>query len=241
MDADGSHYKPVLILWDIDHTLVDIGEVSQEIYARAFQQVTGQPLRELVAMTGRTEQAILIDTLARNGVEPAATLDAFYAALGAAARSLAGRMRQAGRRLPGAKEAIDALAGTGTVQSVVTGNIRPIAATKLAAFDLSQRLDLDVGGYGDDGSDRAVLVRLARQRAERKHDRAFVPHRVVVIGDTPYDVKGAHDNGALAVGVATGHSTAAELRAAGADIVLGDLTDPSALRSAVLARLRASG
>jgi hypothetical protein len=36
--------QSALILWDIDHTLVAIGEVSREIYEKAFEEVVGQPL-----------------------------------------------------------------------------------------------------------------------------------------------------------------------------------------------------
>ncbi|WP_250284249.1 MULTISPECIES: haloacid dehalogenase-like hydrolase [unclassified Frankia] len=225
---------PALILWDIDRTLVTIGPVSREIYARAFQFVTGRPLRELADMTGRTERAILLDTLRLNGVpddEP--TFDAFYEALGQAARQLEGRMRESGRRLPGAKEAVASLVAKDTVQSVVTGNIRSIAATKLHVFDLEDHIDLEVGGFGDDDSDRTVLVRLAVRRAEAKYGVTFPPNRTVVIGDTPHDVKGAHDAGVRAVGVATGGSTAVDLEASGADAVLPDLTRPRALRAAV--------
>jgi phosphoglycolate phosphatase-like HAD superfamily hydrolase len=55
----------------------------------------------------------------------------------------------------------------------------------------------------------------------------------VVIGDTPHDIQGAHDNGVRAVGVATGASNVAELQAAGADAVLPDLSDLGALRTAI--------
>jgi phosphoglycolate phosphatase len=47
----------------------------------------------------------------------------------------------------------------------------------------------------------------------------------VVIGDTPHDVRGALDDGALAMGVATGRNTPDELRAAGAHIVLASPTE----------------
>ncbi len=225
---------PALLLWDIDRTLVTIGPVSREIYAVAFELVTGRPLGELADMTGRTERAILLDTLRLNGVpDDESTFNAFYDALGDAARQLEGRMREAGLRLPGARGAIAGLAAEGTVQSVVTGNIRSIAATKLHAFGLAGHLDLEAGGYGDDDGDRAVLVRLAIKRAEARYGVAFAPGRVMVIGDTPHDVKGARDAGAWAVGVATGASSAEELAAAGADAVLPDLTDVVALRAAV--------
>ncbi|WP_328917077.1 MULTISPECIES: HAD family hydrolase [unclassified Streptomyces] len=227
MPTDQRALSPALILWDVDHTLVQIGGgVSRSIYERAFQQVTSRPLGELADMSGRTDQAIMVETLRLNGVdEPAALFDDFYAALAAAAEQLADRMREVGVVLPGAREAIASCADRGTVQSAVTGNIRPIAEAKLAALGLSEGLDFSVGGYGDDGSDRADLVRQARNRASEKYGHDFAGTRAVVVGDTPHDVRGALDADALAVGVASGKDTADDLREAGAHIVLASLAD----------------
>jgi phosphoglycolate phosphatase-like HAD superfamily hydrolase len=71
-------HQPTLILWDIDRTLVTTGEVSREIYERAFEEIVGQPLRELADMAGRTEQAVLVDTLSLHGVtNPESNFDDF--------------------------------------------------------------------------------------------------------------------------------------------------------------------
>ena len=225
-----------LILWDVDHTLVSITGVSREIYARAYEHVIGRPLVYLADMAGRTEEAIIRETLVLNDVDPGHSFDAFYTALGDAARALEGQMRESGRALPGARETLAAFATTNSVQSVVTGNIKSIAVTKLEAFGLNSFVDFDIGGYGDDSSDRAVLVRLAIERAEAKYGYGFRPSHAVVIGDTPHDVKGALDNGALSVGVATGSSDVSELVAAGAHLVLPDLLDSSALHELVFNR-----
>jgi len=227
---------PLLVLWDIDHTLVNIAGFGREIYAQAFERVTGRPLVHLADMAGRTEQAIIAETLVLNGVEPGRSFDVFYTALSDAARSLEGRMREHGYALPGAREALEAFAADAAVQTVVTGNLRGIALSKLEAFGLNGFVDFEVGGYGDDGSDRAVLVRLAVERAEAKYGYGFKAEHAIVVGDTPHDVKGAQDNGVLAVGVATGSSSIGELTAAGADLVLPDLLDLSGLRALVLAR-----
>jgi phosphoglycolate phosphatase-like HAD superfamily hydrolase len=227
MPTDQRALGPSLVLWDVDHTLVRIGGgVSRSIYERAFQQVTGRPLGELADMSGRTEQAIMVETLRLNGVDdPELVFDTFYAALATAAEQLTERMREVGTVLPGARETIAACAVRGTVQSAVTGNLRPVATAKLTALRLGDGLDFGVGGYGDDGSDRADLVRQARKRATQKYGHDFAGARAVVIGDTPHDVRGALDAGALAVGVASGKHTSGELREAGADIVLASLTD----------------
>jgi phosphoglycolate phosphatase len=229
-----------LVLWDVDKTLVDVSGVSREIYELAFEKVTGRQLSRLADMTGRTERAILIDTLALNEV-PAREFDAFYEALAVAAHDLQEKMRQVGRALPGAREVIAALRRDGVVQSVATGNLRPIAETKLEAFDLANGLDLDVGGYGSDDGVRAELVRLARARTQGKYAADVSADKVVVIGDTPLDIEGAHGAGAWAIGVATGASTVQDLVAAQADVVFADLTSPDALAASVSGRLLESG
>jgi phosphoglycolate phosphatase len=50
-----------------------------------------------------------------------------------------------------------------------------------------------------------------------------------LIGDTPLDVECAHAHGCIAFAVATGHHGVGELRAAGADVVVADFSDPEPL------------
>lgn len=219
-----------LVLWDVDRTLLTAGGIGRRLYEHAFAAVTGRAPAAVADMAGRTEHAIAADTLRLNGVAPDPELLArFHAALGRAAEALLPRLREEGRALPGAHAALEALHRLGAVQTVVTGNIRELAAAKLAAFGLEARLDLSLGGYGDHSPDRADLVRLAVARATQRHGAGFAPSAVVVVGDTPHDVRGAHDAGVRAVGVATGRSSRADLAAAGADGVLDDLRDTAAV------------
>ncbi|MGH8078510.1 MAG: HAD family hydrolase [Lysobacter sp.] len=229
-----NRHRPALVFWDVDHTLVTIGEVSREIYEIAFEGFTGQPLREVADMTGRTERAILAETLTLHGISDSESkFDDFYAELADAAGKLRERMCTVGYRLPGAVEAITALAKNDVVQSVVTGNLKPIAITKLEVFELVEHLDFEVGAYGSDGDTRPPLIRQAWQRAQRKYGQIFEHDRVVVMGDTPLDVAAAREVGVRAVGVATGGSTVDELTAARANAVLPDLTDTEAVIQAV--------
>ena len=128
-----------------------------------------------------------------------------------------------GELLPGVRAVLDALgARPDVVQTLVTGNVPQVAAAKVAAFGLTAAFDAEVGGYGTDDSVRSTLVRRSRERAEAKYGESFAP---VVVGDTVSDVAAALANGAVAVGVATGRTPAAELAAAGAHTVLSDLSD----------------
>jgi phosphoglycolate phosphatase-like HAD superfamily hydrolase len=122
-------------------------------------------------------------------------------------------------------------------QSVLTGNIRPLAEVKLGALGLGDPLDLAIGAYGDMDEVRAGLVRVARERAAAAAgpgSRGFDGAATVLVGDTPLDVAAALATGARAVGVATGSYTEAELAAAGAHVVLPDLADVERVQAAVL-------
>ena len=57
------------------------------------------------------------------------------------------------------------------------------------------------------------------------------PDRVIIIGDTQHDVACAKAHGCTAFAVATGRLSADQLKQAGADIVVDDLSDPTPLLS----------
>ncbi|GGJ78318.1 haloacid dehalogenase [Pilimelia anulata] len=226
--------RTALILWDIDHTLVSIGGLSRRIYERAFREVTGQPLGELADMTGRTECAILTDTLDMHGIHATSELlDACYRALAVAAEDLRDEIRGSGRVLPGAPGALAGLAAVAQ-QTVVTGNIRPIAEIKLGALDLAEHINFAIGGYGSDGQYREPLVRLACARANEQLGTSFAAQQVVVIGDTPLDIEAARAAGVHSIGVATGSSSVEALEAVQSSAVLPDLSDSDRLLRVVL-------
>ena len=274
----------LLVLWDVDFTLLSSRGLGTRLYEATFREMFGRELTVVADKAGRTDRAILLETLALAGIaEPRAHLNAFLAALarhsatwnsspapgstapgaaadgstapgstapgstapgstapGAAADGSAvlgaaaeGSAADEVHALPGAGAAIEALAAAGIRQSVLTGNIRPLAELKLGLAGLGKHLDLDVGAYGDVHEVRAELVPVARQAAAAAYGLDFGGPLTVLVGDTPLDVAAALATGARAVGVATGSFPAGDLAAAGAHVVLPDLTDTALLLAAV--------
>jgi phosphoglycolate phosphatase len=225
----------LLVLWDIDHTLIETGGVGSEIYAAAFQQATGHKLEQMADVSGRTEPVIFRETLALHGLADPGDLFSVFA--DEQARGYAGRvdeLRRRGRALPGAAQALSALARRDdALQSVLTGNIRRSAEIKLSAFGLSTYLDLDAAAYGTDSDERADLVPIARSRAIQRTGCPYGPESTVLIGDTPADVAAAQDGGARVIAVATGNFSTDDLAAAGASTILADLTSTAALLAAI--------
>lgn len=298
----------LLVLWDVDGTLLNAGGVGGDLYEAVFLQLFGRSLGAYAPMAGRTDRAIILETLELAGIrEPRRYVDPFIAGLRAHAQSVGEAVSARGHALPGAAMALAALAqaqvpqqrpvpaaetipagavpvravpagavpvgavpvgavpagampgraaaggrtgpaggrlrpffpdGPGRVrQSVLTGNVRQLAEVKLAALGLRDPLDLCIGAYGDDHEVRAELVHVARRRAEAVHGRVpgdFAGESTVVVGDTPLDIEAALATGARAVGVATGAYPATALTAAGAHVVLNDLTDTDKVMRALL-------
>ncbi|OIJ69833.1 HAD family hydrolase [Streptomyces mangrovisoli] len=106
----------------------------------------------------------------------------------------------------GAREAVDAVHAAGGQVVVVTAKHEPNA--KLHLTHLGIEADAVIGDLW--AEQKAVAL--------REHGAQ------IYVGDHVGDVRGARAAGALSVAVATGPCDADELRAAGADVVLEDLT-----------------
>ena len=225
----------LLVLWDVDYTLVDTARRGRDAFDDAFRAVFGHA-PERVPFAGYTDRQIALAMIEKEGIgDPWEHLPVVLERLGEALAARAEEIRAEGGVLPGVPEALRALHGVpGVVQSLLTGNIEPNARVKLDAFGLGGELDWEVGGYGSDPHDhRSELVAIARERAAAKHGAEVPPDAAVLIGDTPLDVSAALEAGARAVGVATGPYGVAELRDAGADVALEDLRDTAAVLEAV--------
>jgi phosphoglycolate phosphatase-like HAD superfamily hydrolase len=235
-----------LVLWNIDLTLVDVIRVTRAAYVEAFPAVAGRPLLRLPQMAGRSESEIFFDALALNGADVSAggaaeaLLAPFSAALAAALEARRDDLVSQGHLLPGAAEALAAVDKLdGVVQTVLTGSSRLGAMLKLRAFGLDGFVDFDIGGYGSEVYPKGTLIRVARERAGVKHQVTFGEDATVYVADSARDVDAAKIGGARSLAVASGRASAAELRDAGADAVLPDLTDTAGL-IAVITRLTGS-
>ena len=90
--------------------------MTRAAYAEAFPAVTGRPLIKLPQMAGRSESEIFFDALALNGVdlnaggEAERLLEPFSAALAAALEARRDDLIREGQLMPGAAEAVAAVA-----------------------------------------------------------------------------------------------------------------------------------
>ena len=212
-----------------------MGQVTREASADAFGQVTGRRLVQLPPTAGRTDSEVFFEALGLNAPElldedAQRLLAAYNDALARAFEARRDLLTTKGRPLPGAKEALTAVARLpGVLQTVLTGTIRPNAIVKLRAFGLDGLIDAEIGGFGSDAYPKGTLIQVTRLRAAESRGVRLTEQGSVYIGDSPRDVDAARVGGARSIAVVSGRATRAELAAARADAVLADLADTDAV------------
>src|SRR5262249_20851062 len=119
----------------------------------------------------------------------------------------------------------------------LTGSSRPNATLKLRAFRLDRHLDLAIGGFaGAQPYPKGALPRATRPRAEEEDPGSLAEPAAILLPAPPPDVEAAQNRGATSVAVAGGRASTAELREAGAALVLPDLTAPMPLIALIKTR-----
>jgi phosphoglycolate phosphatase len=219
----------IVVLFDIDGTLIRTGRAGSRAMDRAFNDLFGIPGAFAgIQMAGRTDKWILEEAAGRSRVElDGSSMRRFrdrYSArlLEAIAEPAAGKTV-----LPGVTDLLHALASRSDMfLGLLTGNSEEGARIKLEHFDLWKFFRC--GAFGDDVHDRNDLFAVAVDRVEASGAPRVPPHNVIVVGDTVLDVACAKAAGARSVAVATGPSDVEALRLSGADIAVEDLSDTGA-------------
>ena len=222
----GGRPRTTLLLFDIDGTLLLSGGAGSRALNETFEELFGVAgAFDGIPVAGRTDPLLLDDALARQDLTAAAGVrarfhDRYCERL---AKTILDPLPRKGL-MPGVRELLAGLDGrAGFRSALLTGNYARAARIKLEHFGLWRHFAC--GAYGDDAASRDDLVPVAMERARERGIDIRSPAQVVVIGDTPLDIRCARAGGAWSVAVATGSFDAAELRSHGADRVLQDLAD----------------
>src|SRR5262249_11798921 len=104
---------------------------------------------------------------------------------------------------------------------------------KLHAFGLDRYLDLVIGGYGSEAYPKGTQILRSLAMATERYGVPLSPAGTVYVADPVRDVAAPPVAGGPCLGGATGRSNVSELRDAGADPVLADLSDTSRVVAAI--------
>jgi phosphoglycolate phosphatase len=228
--------KTHVVLFDIDGTLVSSQQSEldeRRRYIDAIRDVTGKvPSVNPSRFAGMVDPQICRTILTETGIDERSIETCLPKVLS--------RMSQAYQKMPkkialnlGVHELLGILSSQwqSHILGVLTGNLSPIGKEKLAAAGIERYFQ--EGFYADHFDDRLALVDYAVNTCVSKYQ---LPERknVLIIGDTPLDVKAANAAHATSIGIASGVYSIENLAKEGAHAVFHDLT-PSKRMMAFLA------
>lgn len=228
----------MLLLFDIDHTLITTGGSGMAALTTAGRQLFGPGFTaEGISFSGRLDPLIIGDMFRLNGVAdtPEARRqlrEVYFGELG----PLLARPGVA-KALPGVHDLLASLRRNNDVTlGLLTGNFEHTGSMKLKAcgIDIEQ---FHVRVWGDDSPfdpparDHLVPIGMDRCRGVKPN---LAASEVTVIGDTPHDIGCARAHRCRSLGVATGHFTVPQLHEAGADRAVQDLSNVSDIEAWLL-------
>ena len=213
-----------LVLFDIDGTLIHTGGAGVKAFAKVFSTEFGvtdgfQQLK----FAGRTDTGLVREFFGYHQISP--TPENFRRFFERYVFWLDHILRESRTATcPGIWEFLKALKALPDppVLGLLTGNIRLGAEIKLRHFDL---WDVFVtGAFADDHEERDEIAAVARQRGRRLLGEDLRDDEVLVIGDTPLDIRCGRAIGARVLAVATGGAKFDELQQHRPDWAVQDLT-----------------
>lgn len=215
-----------MLLFDIDGTLLITDSGGKGALERAMSdEFQLESVDADIEFAGRTDFALFTELLHRNGIEPSQQhrerLARRYS------KYLPSVLEERGGEvLPGVTSLLEDVSNhNGSRCYVMTGNLAETATHKLRHFGLLHYFDGVFGG--DHDSNRDDLARRTQSELTKHHGEA---RRIVVIGDTPHDVRCGHAIGAEVIAVCTGSFGRDALEAESPAAVYDDLTDSNAIK-----------
>lgn len=217
-----------LVLFDVDGTLVHTGGAGIKAFAKTFAtEFNALDGVEKIKFAGRTDVNLVREFFGFHRIT--ATPENFRRFFDRYVFWLDQTVAQSnGGICRGVRKFIDALSALSRppMLGLLTGNIRLGAEIKLRRYHLWDIFQ--TGGFADDGEDRNQIAVAAFERGSRLLGRQLRGGEVVVVGDTPHDIRCGRFIGARTLAVATGGAELDELEKHQPDWAVEDLTHVSA-------------
>jgi len=223
----------MIVLFDIDGTLISTGGAGRRAYNAAFAEEFGRD-HELLdfSFSGMTDPLLI-----RRGLEAAGrdvtpdVVDAMIERyLDHLPRTLAAVSSYTVH--PGVEDLVPTAAARSELAvGLGTGNVRRAARLKLEPADINDHFAF--GGFGSDAEDRADILRAGAERGAAHLGCDLSATEIIIVGDTPRDIDAARRIDATCIAVDTGSTDTAAIRQADPDLFVPDLRDPR-LREALL-------
>jgi phosphoglycolate phosphatase-like HAD superfamily hydrolase len=198
-------------LFDVDGTLIHCTDATHYFaFCDVLKMISGSDLTlEGITAHGNVDNGILRDAFTLAGVSEEAwrpRLQEIHAHMGDFVE--ARQQELCTTVLPRVHVLLEHLRVRGAKLCLATGNIERIGRLKLLRAGLLELFD--IGGWSDRFEYRSDVFRSAVAMVREQYGIAT---SICVVGDTPMDIKAAHDNSLPVIAVATGIYSFEQLRA----------------------------
>ena len=201
-----------LALFDIDGTLVHTGGAGVKAFAKVFQtEFNAHDGFEKLKFAGRTDVSLVREFFKYHSIpETPENFERFFERYVFWLDYILNHSQT--EACPGVWEFIGGLKALPHPPRIglLTGNIRLGAEIKLRHFNLWK--EFETGAFADDNEDRDLIALAARERGRRLLGEDLRDDEILVIGDTPFDIRCGRAINAKVLAVATGGATLDELK-----------------------------
>jgi len=212
-----------LALFDIDGTLIRTGGAGVKAFAKTFaSEFNATDGFERLKFAGRTDTGLAREFFGFHQIAP--TPQNFQRFFDGYVFWLDHVLRESKTEVcSGVWEFLHELQALpqAPLLGLLTGNIRLGAEIKLRHCNLWDLFQ--TGAFGDDHENRDQIAAVAHQRGSRILGTGLRGDEVLVVGDTPFDIRCGRAIGAKILAVATGGSRLEDLRLHQPDWALPDL------------------
>ena len=213
-----------LVLFDVDGTLVHTGRAGSRAFAQTFAtEFNARDGIEKINFAGRTDMNLVREFFSFHNIPP--TPENFQRFFERYIFWLDQMVSQSnGGPCHGAPEFLNGLHALPNppILGLLTGNIRLGAEIKLRRYGLWDHFE--TGAFANDHEDRNHIAAAALERGRRVLGKNLQPEEIVVVGDTPFDVRCGKFIGAKVLAAATGGAKLDELKKHKPDWAVEDLT-----------------
>ncbi|MBC7772192.1 MAG: HAD hydrolase-like protein [Pyrinomonadaceae bacterium] len=221
----------MLLLFDVDATLISTSGAGMKAMLDAGRQLFGPDFSvEGIEFAGRIDPLIINEMFARHAIPPTPeNLAVFCSTYTGHLKTRLADASTVAKALPGVLPLLAALESIpGVALGVLTGNFRETGSLKLRACGIEpDRFHLHV--WGDESTStppkRDDLPGVAIDKYLQRFGKTVACDRVVVIGDTPHDVRCAKAHQCRSLAVATGSFTLQALQGCDPTHAVTDLSN----------------
>jgi phosphoglycolate phosphatase-like HAD superfamily hydrolase len=217
-----------LVLFDVDGTLVHTGRAGSRAFGKTIASEFKAPESvEIIRFGGRTDISLARELFGLNNIPatPEHFRRFFESYVFWLDHLVANTNGQVCRGVPEFIRDLRALPNPPRI-GLLTGNIRLGAEIKLRRYGLWEFFE--TGGFADDSEDRNQIAAAALERGRRILGGNLHGGEILVVGDTPHDIRCGQFIGAKVLAVATGGAKLEELQRHKPDWAVEDLTGVSA-------------